>query len=382
MAGSGPRKADATGRQHIVVGLLADDGMPSQVAQALEEELPQVLHARLGSEVTWDVDRRSESLSLDEHGAIRLNDLAEERQSLAWDVAILLTDLPRRAGTQPIVSDYSVELRIGLVSMPAVGAWQVKRRARDLTVHLLCHLLEDRLRLDGSCSSLGGRIGSVRHIRSEDESVDEHLALEGVRGRARLLAGMILDNRPWRLVPHLAGATAAAAATAAYGVITTTFWSMADALPAWRLGLINLVAIGAMVTWLLLYNRLWEKPAQRSDREKAVLYNVSTLVTLTIGVACMYAILYVVTLVAALAIIDGSYLSSRLGHPSDLASYATIAWLACSVGIVAGALGSSFESEEAVRKATYSKRERERQRKSRGSHAGDNGDGRARNSRA
>jgi hypothetical protein len=164
-------------------------------------------------------------------------------------------------------------------------------------------------------------------------------------------------------------------------VITTTFWNIADALPPWRLGLINAVAIAALVTWLLLYNRLWEKPTQRSERAKAVLYNVSTLVTLTIGVACMYVILYVVALVAAFAVIDGSYLSSRLGHPSNLASYATIAWLACSVGIVAGALGSGFESEEAVRKATYSKRERERQRKSQGSDESDDGDGRARDSR-
>src|SRR4029079_12381667 len=100
-----------------------------------------------------------------------------------------------------------------------------------------------------------------------------------LRGRSQLLAGMILDNRPWRLVPHLAGATAAAAATAAYGLFTTSFWNMADALPSWRLGLISAVAIAAMATWLLLYNRLWEKPSRRSDREKALLYNASTLVT-------------------------------------------------------------------------------------------------------
>jgi hypothetical protein len=373
---STPWTGDVAGRDRVVVvGLLADEGLPSRVAKALAEELPHVLHDRLSGEVAWDVDHRSESLSLDEHGGIPLLDLADERRGLGWDVAILLTDLPRRAGTQPIVSDYSLELRIGLLSMPALGAWQVRRRTRDLVVHLLRHLLEDRLSLHGNCIGVGRRFGSVRHIRSESEHVDEHLALDGVRGRAQLLAGMILDNRPWRLVPHLAGATAAAAATAAYGVITTTFWNIADALPPWRLGLINAVAIAALVTWLLLYNRLWEKPTQRSEREKAVLYNVSTLVTLTIGVACMYVILYVVALVAAFAVIDGSYLSSRLGHPSNLASYATIVWLACSVGIVAGALGSGFESEEAVRKATYSKRERERQRKSQGSDESDDGDG-------
>ena len=183
-------------------------------------------------------------------------------------------------------------------------------------------------------------------------------------GRTRLLTRMIWENRPWRLVPHLAGATAAAAATAAYAVITTSFWSMADALPTWRLGLISLVAVWAMVIWLLLYNNLWEKLQKQSDREKAILYNASTLATLFIGVVCMYAILYIVTLIAAFAVIDSNYLSSILGHSAGFSRYATIVWLASSVGIVAGALGSSFESEEAVRKATYSKRELERQRTS------------------
>jgi magnesium-transporting ATPase (P-type) len=184
-------------------------------------------------------------------------------------------------------------------------------------------------------------------------------------GRVRLLAKLVLDNQPWRLIPHLAGATAAATATAAYAIITTSFWTFADALSPWRLGFINLLAISAMVVWLLLYNKLWDKPKKKSDREKVILYNTSTLVTLFIGVACMYVILFVVALIAALIAIDGNLLSSRLGHSSDITDYATIVWLASSVGIVAGALGSSFESEEAVRKATYSKRELERQSRSR-----------------
>ena len=183
-------------------------------------------------------------------------------------------------------------------------------------------------------------------------------------GSIRLLTGMVWENRPWRLVPHLAGATAAAAGTAAYAVITSTFWSMADALSPWRLGLITVIAVGAMATWLLVRNNLWEKPQKQSVRKKAYLYNASTLATLFIGVACMYVILYIVTLLAALVAIDSSYLSLRLGHTSGFPQYATIVWLASSIGIVAGALGSSFESEEAVRKATYSKRELERQRTS------------------
>lgn len=147
--------------------------------------------------------------------------------------------------------------------------------------------------------------------------------------------------------------------------MTNNFWQMADALSPPRLALINVVAIAAMTVWLLTYNRLWERPAERAEREKALLYNLSTMLTLAIGVACMYAILFVLTLVAAAALIDSGYLQIILKHPVHIADYVKIVWMTSSIGIVAGAAGSSLESEEAVRKATYSTREQERQARNR-----------------
>ena len=188
-----------------------------------------------------------------------------------------------------------------------------------------------------------------------------HLALVGLRGRLRLLAGMVRDNRPWRLVPHLAGATAAAAGTAAYGVITSSFWKLADALSPLRLAGITVVTILIMAVWLMVYNHLWDRPSGAAERRKALLYNVSTAATLAIGVACMYAVLYVLAALAAAVLIDSGYFAQTLGHPVGMGSYLNLVWLCSSVGIVAGALGSSLEDEETVRKATYSRRERERQ---------------------
>ena len=85
------------------------------------------------------------------------------------------------------------------------------------------------------------------------------------------------------------------------------------------------------------------------------------VLTLAIGVTVMYVVLYLLTMLAALTVIDGGYIQSRLRRPAGLADYARIVWLACSMGIIAGALGSSFDSEEAVRRAAFRRRERERQ---------------------
>ena len=199
-------------------------------------------------------------------------------------------------------------------------------------------------------------------MQSDSAESELQLALVGLRGRLRLLAGMVRDNRPWRLVPHLSTATAAAAATAAYGLVTTDFWNLSDSLPTWRLAILNAVAVVSMAVWILVYKHLWDQPEDPDDREAVALNNVCTLVTLTFGVAFMYAILYSLTLLAAAAIIDSGYLHSSLGHPVGIADYATITWLASSIGIVAGAIGSSLETEDAVEKATYSYRERQRRR--------------------
>jgi hypothetical protein len=176
---------------------------------------------------------------------------------------------------------------------------------------------------------------------------------------------MVRDNRPWRLVPHLASATAAAAATAAFGIVYSSIWSMADALSLWRLVLIMVVAIVAIAGWLLAYNHLWDPPGGHHTPAEAVLYNAATVLTLLLGVACMYGILYLLASGLAALVIDAGYLRSQIGHRAGIATYATLAWFATSMGVGAGALGSTLDSEEAVRKAAYSRRERERQARSR-----------------
>jgi hypothetical protein len=124
-------------------------------------------------------------------------------------------------------------------------------------------------------------------------------------------------------------------------ILPRLFWQLAEALPALRLAGITVLAIVVMSGWLMVHNNLWDSPSGHLERQKALLYNASTALTLSIGVACMYAILFVLALLASIVLIEGSYFGQVLGHPAGPASYLKLVWLSTSVGIVAGAVGSS-----------------------------------------
>lgn len=364
-----------TDKATITVGLVTDPGLPSRACSKVARELPAALAEHLAGDVSWQVDTVCEPLLLDADGAIPVFAIADHyRTQHDWDLVVLITDLPRRVGVRPIVGDFSTLHRAALASLPALGGGiGLHGRLRSLLVHMIGHLAEKQLGIPPDSrrrrGRLPGRVGEwlapTRHIGSAYTDIDGHLALTGLRGQFRLLRGMVYNNRPWRLLPHLASATAAAAATAAFGIFFGTIWTLAEALPVWRLALINILAILLMVGWLIYYNHLWERPAGPGPARRAILYNASTVITLAISVTCMYAALYAGALVAAAAVIDAGYLSSKVGHPVGPGDYATLAWLACSMGIVAGALGSSLDGEDTVRQATYSRREQERQARKR-----------------
>ena len=352
----------------VRVGLVTDVGVPAKAGAKVARKLPSALADGLGAGVRWEVETTCSPLLLDDDGMIPVFATGDDyRVRRGWDVVVLLTDLPRQVGTRPIVGDYSTVHRVALVSLPALGGgWRLQARLRSLLVHLIGHLTEDELGTDPHARDRRRRlIPLTRHIGSAYSGIDAHLALTGLRGRLRLLAGMVHDNRPWRLLPHLASATAAAAATSAFGIFYSSIWSMAEALPLWRLALINALAIVVMVGWLIFYNNLWDRRDGRHRGHQILLYNASTVLTLTISVACMYATLFALALLSALTIIDAGYLHSKVGHPVGFGDYAILVWLACSMGIVAGALGSSLDGEEAVLQATYSRREQARQARKR-----------------
>ncbi len=363
MTSSDPSTASATpaGRSDLVVGLLADPGLATDLVARVATHLPDAL-ASAAPDHRWRVETAQGPVGLDAEGLLpMLRRGARLRRDHGWDVVVLVTDLPRRAGTQPLVSDYGSDECVGLVSLPALGSVWLRRR--------LCRAVVD-LVADGLVGGRAGASSAGRHwprlsppvvrIASEEPGIDSHLALQGTRGTVRLLGGLVRANRPWRLVPSLSPALAAAAAGAAFGVFYSNIWQLAAVLSIQRLTVVAVLAVTAMATWLVVDNGLWERAAARHHRREAALFNAATAATIGLGVACMAFLLIIMTTLAALLVIPPSLLPGPDGWPDVLTVYLRLGVLSGSMGIVAGALGSGLTSPEAVRQAAYSTREQQR----------------------
>lgn len=349
MAKAMGRGGAGAARSDRLVHLVADPGLPADIAEELHTELSDAL--------SWPVKVTCQPLDVDEHAGPRLAPgLTRELPHRDGDIVVVLTDQPRRAGTQIVLADVDRGPRVALISLPGLGALGLVKRVRAMVVLLADELMSQRSPLGGeqSVATLPG----VHRVEGDQDDVRFYAV--GAIARLRLLTGMVKANRPWRLVPQLSGAFAGALATGAYVVVNSSIWRLADTAGPMRLSLATLFAITAMVTWLLVKHRLWERPTDRTERRMARLYNVTTVITLTIGVVLLYLGLFTLCLVGEVMLLRDSILGEALRHPVRWTDYATVAWLASSMATVGGAIGSGLDSDDAARRAAFGSSQRER----------------------
>src|SRR3954470_7991770 len=318
------------------VGLVADPASPTEIAHRLHDLGPPDGVDGRG----WDIEVVSEPFTTGSEDAdtalARLGDQARQHE---WDAVVGLTELPLNDDDgRYLLVETDPHRRTAVLSLPALGGLRMHARTRDVLRTLVSGM-------------------------ADSTSPDEHsVALPRRSGRLRLLLGMVLANRPWLLVPGLKSALVAALASGAVATINSTVWLLAGSLSWWRLTVATIVSIALVVGWLVIDGELWDRPDDDSAeaRDRSRLYNISTLVTLTAGVFIAYLALYVVNLAWALFVLDpavmGGYLNASRGY-DDLF---VLAWFVASAATVGGGLGSGLESDEAIRAATYSKREEER----------------------
>jgi NADH:ubiquinone oxidoreductase subunit 2 (subunit N) len=164
---------------------------------------------------------------------------------------------------------------------------------------------------------------------------------------------MVRANRPGRALLGLSKLLVGAFGTAAFALTTETIWQMGDALGPIRLTVIMLISLIALIAWLIIAHGLWEKRDGQTPGELTRLYNVGTVLTLSLATAVSYLVLFVGTVLAAALLIDTSVLEQTLQRPIHAVDYLTLGWIISSMATVGGAVGSGLEDEETVRAAAY-----------------------------
>lgn len=357
-------------RPIIRIGLITDPDLPQQVAEHLARRLPEQLSDEHGS--TVEIDVSVDPVTAGRHGTDEILQAARERrEQQGWKYAICLTDLPLRVDNRPVLANLDVRERVALVCLPALGGFQPYRRAQQLVLQVWDEFTKQADQSAdnegdqrGLASALTALLAPIHRdvVTGDDDRVDIRYSATRTRGRLRLLTGMVRTNRPWRLVFGMSRALAAAVATSAFGLSSSTIWLIGDQLGVPSRIAAVVAVVMALAVWLIAAHHLWEtrNRSDAYDREQIVLYNVSTVVTLTVGVACFYLTLFVINLGIAAFLVPSTLLTSTLGHPATPITYVTLAWAFTTMGTLAGALGSSLETDEAVRQAAYGYRENQR----------------------
>lgn len=377
----------------LTVGLVPAPELPEILVSLIIEALADQLASEVDDTCQWQLDRVTDPLiGAKDNTRDILSKAQELSESRHWDYIICITDLPIFRHRQLVVAEACEARGVAILSQPALGASPLRRRLAESIVQLVSELHHgsseaerdrQQARHDRRGRSflkwwrrhnardlmglrLSERIAPIRRVSVNDDQqgIDvRFVATKRLPGTCKLLGGMVRANRPWTIFPTFRKIIAVAFATGAYGLIFPTLWRLSDAYDPLRFVALMIAAMAAMIGWIILDHGLWEPQQHPQAFPMARLYNLTTLMTLSMGVVFYYVSLLVLFLGAVALFVPSSLLQSTLEHDIGLSDYLSLAWLATSVATIAGALGAGLESDETVRTATYGYRQKARQKR-------------------
>jgi hypothetical protein len=211
----------------VQVGLVAAPGAPAELAGWLAGQLGSEL-AAAHPQVRWEVRAVEDGLvqppADDDEivAATRRRLLAED-----WDLALALTDVPLEVDRRPVVGSASPAHGVALLSLPALGAVGLRKRALQTALGLVRTLLGTGEDGDADDRAAMGR--RLRELATDpaDGTAGVAFTARVLSGNLRLLLGMVRANRPWRLAVRLSRALTAAIAAGVFALITPDIWALA-----------------------------------------------------------------------------------------------------------------------------------------------------------
>jgi hypothetical protein len=345
----------------VTLGLVPSPGLPEEVARDIRGDLAEELSEIVDSSIDWVVRVTPDPLTgTDITSADLFGELVKVAKQASWDYTVALTDIPARSNKQIVLANASVDNHAAWISIPALGPFRLHRRTRLLTTELVRNFTLDRSDAASAEDIISSTIARRDTSAGRTDATETRYIAPGPLARLRLLGGMVYANQPWTTFASFKTTVATAVATASYGLIFTSLWEFGSVYSIWRLISLMLLAMGFLGTWIIISHRLWQPQWRVTARFVTSMYNATTVVTVACGVVFAYVLIYVILLIEAAVFMPPSLLESRLQLTPDVLTYAKAAWVAASVGTLAGAIGVGLENTEAVRRATFGWRQHRR----------------------
>lgn len=343
------------------LGLVPAPGRPEKLVEKLIEILPEVLSRVVDDRISWEIRCETNPLaSSSEYINENINRADDIRQKNNWDMVIAVTDLPSLSERKVVISEFNQEKGISIISLPALGCFKLKQKLQNLIIH---HV--EILYGSGSSEENGevksqfiDKITSVTPEEDNDSS-KRYIIKSTVTGWSRLVVGMTYINEPWTVLTGFKTIVSLAFATGTYISIFSGAWELSLEYDLWRFLLGMFIAVSGMTGWLIYAHRLWEKKSHNSQTLYRSLYNLTTLLTVTSVTLVNYAIVFVLLTISIFLFVPPNLFGSWTPADPNTSwnDYFNLIWFASSLGILAGALGSTVEDEDKIRNVTYSYRQ-------------------------
>ncbi|TFE00529.1 hypothetical protein [Jeotgalibacillus salarius] len=375
---------------YYTLGLITAPGYPSELVGTIKSDLPDLLAYYVDDTRKWKIDCKVDSLTggTDQSDEV-MKSIIEKRSENEWDFTVALTDLPLLKMKKAIIAEAYQEEGVALISLPGLGAVPLARRVRDSILQLVNEMFytsteegrekaevrlehkdqqEDRNLKNRDPKRLVGRRGidKLSPIKRETpegtENIDVQFKVNSYGGSMlRLVTGMVRANQPWAMFPSFKKVIMIAFTTGTYALVFPTLWLLSNDYSVWRMFMLSVISILAMVFWIISAHNLWEKK-RVTEKEVHIrkLYNATTFLTLFTSVCLYYGLLFILFSIAVMVLIPMSLLQSEVSPDTGYINYFYIAWTATSVATIIGALGSALEDEEVVLSSTYGYRQRQR----------------------
>ena len=288
---------------------------------------------------------------------------AQIKEAHQWDYVVCLTDLPSISDNKVVVSDFNSDKHVAMLSLPSLGFIDLKRKL----VKTMTSLIEQLYYNQPKNKNAPHPFVRVKAVEPDEDSTSKqrYINILFIISWIQLIGGLTRANQPWKNIFNFKKIISVAFATGTYVSIFSMPWELSVIYSPLRLIILMVIAILGMAGWLFYAHQLIEKKTAKSQRVYRYIYNSTTLVTLSLITLINYVILYLLLIISITLFVPVELFNSWTSAQAQFtfSNYMRLIWFVSSLGLLAGAMGSTVENEEKIRRITYSYRQYHRYKK-------------------